>query len=105
MGGGGGGGGGGHDDRFFRGRFSAAALTTALRTTGRVWTGVSATLLVLGWLLGGVMGVALGLAGWAGVVMVQLAGYVWERVAAGDVPAKEGEEVMAVALAAAVAVE
>ncbi|CAK7209965.1 transcriptional repressor proteinral negative regulator of transcription subunit 4 [Sporothrix curviconia] len=77
----------------------------AAGTDSRVWTGLSATLLVLGWLLGGVMGVALGLAGWAGVLMVQVAGYVWDKVATGDVAAKEGEQVVAVALAAAVAVE
>ena len=57
---------------------------------------MSATLLVLGWLLGGVMGVALGLAGWAGVMVGQLAGYVWSQVAAtghtGNVPVVARED-------------
>ena len=60
---------------------------TALRLTGRVWTGVSATLLVLGWLLGGVAGVALGVAGWAGVVAVQMADRAWARVSGESEPA------------------
>lgn len=66
-----------------------------LRTTGRVWTGLSATLLVLGWLLGGVMGVTLGLAGWAGVMTGQLAGYLWSQVATtGNVPVAEAATVV-----------
>ncbi|CAK7200033.1 transcriptional repressor proteinral negative regulator of transcription subunit 4 [Sporothrix eucalyptigena] len=92
-------------DRLCHDRFGAAAVT-ALKTTGRVCTGFSATLLVLGWLLGGVVGVALGLAGWAGVVSVQVAGYVWDKVTTSDILGKEDQQTaMTSSAAAAVAVE
>lgn len=43
--------------------------------------------------MGGVVGVALGLAGWAGVMMGQLAGYVWSQVVAtGAVPSPTVKE-------------